>query len=448
MATLFKESGNFSVGDPRDLSPIPAELGSIALTLEAAVDPAGRLSAFRSALGTVASYLRQAFYAGYSVDKLVRLRAQMMDRILAVAWQQHAPLADGRIALAAVGGYGRGELHPGSDIDITILIAPRMNRALCRALETLVTFLWDIGLDLGHSVRTIRQCKIEAKSDLSIATNLMEARPLSGDQKLYQEMRDVTGPRSIWPTRKFFEAKCEEQLARHRRFNDTAENLEPHIKEGPGGLRDIHTIAWVAKRHFGVETLQELVQHQFITAEEHQVLEAGQSFLWRMRMALHLLAGKREDRLLFDYQRNVARDFGYGKDTDGQLGVERFMKMYYRTAMEINRLNELLLALFREAILERRKKEPVRSLNQRFQTRNQFIEVRDEQVFAKQPLALLEIFLLMQRDPHIQGVRASTIRLIRDHRHLIDQKFHKDIRARSLFMEILRQPACFGTVLQ
>ncbi|MGH8612287.1 MAG: nucleotidyltransferase domain-containing protein, partial [Gammaproteobacteria bacterium] len=286
MATLFKESGNFSVGGPGDRSPIPAELVSIALTLEAAVDPAGRLSAFRSALSTLASYLRQAFYSGYSVDKLVRLRAQMMDRILAVAWRQHAPLADGRIALAAVGGYGRGELHPGSDIDITILIAPRMNRILCRALETLVTFLWDIGLDLGHSVRTIRQCKIEAKSDLSIATNLMEARPLSGDQKLYQEMRDVTGPCSVWPTRKFFEAKCEEQLTRHRRFNDTAENLEPHIKEGPGGLRDIHTIAWVAKRHFGVETLQELVQHQFITAEEHQVLEAGQSFLWRVRMAL------------------------------------------------------------------------------------------------------------------------------------------------------------------
>ncbi|MGH8646498.1 MAG: [protein-PII] uridylyltransferase, partial [Gammaproteobacteria bacterium] len=448
MAPLFKELGNFSVGGPGDPSLIPAELGSIAQTLEAAVDPAGRLNAFRWALNSIDNYLRRAFYSGYSVDKLVRLRARMMDRILAEAWQQHAPIADGRLALVAAGGYGRGELHPGSDIDITILVLPRMNRGLCRALESLVTFLWDIGLDLGHSVRTIGQCKIEAKSDLSIATNLMEARFLRGDRKLYQEMRDVTGPRSIWPPRKFFEAKCEEQLARHRRFNDTAENLEPHIKEGPGGLRDMHTIAWVAKRHFGAETLQELVQHQFITTEEHRVLEAGQSFLWRVRMALHLLAGKREDRLLFDYQRNVAREFGYGKDTDGQLGVERFMKMYYRTAMEIDRLNELLLALFREAILEQHKKEPVRSLNQRFQTRNRFIEVRDERVFAKQPVALLEVFLLMQRDSNIQGVRASTIRLIRDHRYLIDQKFRKDIRARSLFMEILRQPACFGAGLQ
>ncbi len=448
MATFFKDSGNLSTDGPGEMATIPAELGSIAPTLEAALDPSARLSAFRSARNTIDSYLREAFYAGYSVDKLVRLRAQMVDRILAKAWQQHAPFALGGAALVAVGGYGREELHPGSDIDITILVPPRMNRGLCAAIESFVTFLWDMGLVPGHSVRTIRQCKIQAKSDLSVATNLMEARLLCGDRKLYREMREVTGPRYIWPTRKFFEAKCEEQLARHRRFNDTAENLEPHIKESPGGLRDIHTIAWVAKRRFGAETLQELVQHQFITAEEHQVLEAGQSFLWRVRMALHLLAGKREDRLLFDYQRNVAREFGYGKTSDGQLGVERFMKMYYRTAMEINRLNELLLALFREAILEQHKRDPVRSLNKRFRTRNRFIEVRDERVFAKQPLALLEVFLLMQRNPQIEGVRASTIRLIRDHRYLIDEKFRKDIRARSLFMEILRQPACFGIGLQ
>ncbi|MGH8603950.1 MAG: nucleotidyltransferase domain-containing protein, partial [Gammaproteobacteria bacterium] len=193
------------------MATIPAELGSIVPTLEAALDPSARLGAFRSALNTIDSYLRQAFYAGYSVDKLVRLRAQMMDRILVKAWQQHAPLADGGVALVAVGGYGRGELHPGSDIDITILVPPRMNRGLCGAIESFVTFLWDVGLVPGHSVRTIRQCKIQAKSDLSVATNLMEARLLCGDRKLYREMRDVTGPRYIWPTRKFFEAKSEEQ---------------------------------------------------------------------------------------------------------------------------------------------------------------------------------------------------------------------------------------------
>lgn len=427
---------------------IPAELQSVARTLEAPVNAGARLAAFRSALDAINTYLKDAFFSGRSVERLVGLRAQMVDHMLTTAWQQERALAKSGFTLVAVGGYGRGELHPGSDVDISILLDQRTTGLLRRALESFVTFLWDIGLVVGSSVRTITQCRKEAKADISVATSLMEARLLWGDPELFYAMRQVTSPECIWPTRRFFEAKLEEQSSRYRRFNGTVENLEPHVKEGPGGLRDIHTVAWVARRHFGTDNLYQLKRHGFLTAGEYEALQSGQFFLWRVRMLLHLLTGKREDRLLFDHQRSVAREFGYAKDTEGQLGVERFMKMYYRTAMEVNRLNELLLALFREAIERRGKPHRATPLNTRFQIRNGLIEACDRRVFAQSPMALLEVFLLIQRDPRIQGVRASTIRLIRAHRDLIDDKFRDDIRARSLFMEILRQPQGVGTTLQ
>ena len=288
-------------------------------------------------------------------------------------------------------------------------------------------------------MRSIKDCARESKKDITVATNLMEARLVIGDADLFERMRRATGADKLWPSRAFFEAKWAEQRARHHKFHDTAYNLEPNVKEGPGGLRDIQMVGWVAKRHFGADALHELVTHEFLTESEYESLTKGQEFLWQVRFALHLLAERREDRLLFDYQRILAEQFGYCDD-DANLAVEKFMKRYYRTIMDLSRLNEMLLELFQEAILHANAPRSVTPINRRFQSVNGFIEVTDERVFKRSKFALLEIFLIVQQRDELKGVRASTIRLIRDHRHLIDKKFRGDIRARSLFMEILKQP--------
>ncbi len=396
------------------------------------------LSLFRDTLRACHKALNRAFIEGDPVARLVRGRAGIMDHLLCRAWERNPELVESA-ALVAVGGYGRGELHPHSDIDLLILVPDDTAEGLRAPLERFLTFLWDIGLEVGHSVRSVTECVSEAEADITVATNLMESRLLAGPEPLYREMRAATGPSRIWPGRRFFEAKWQEQIARHHKFHDTSYNLEPNIKEGPGGLRDIQMVGWVAKRHFGADTLADLVEHGFLTALEHKTLMEGQNFLWRVRFGLHMLAGRREDRLLFDHQRTLARQFGY-RDEGPRLPVEQFMKRYYRTVMELNRLNEMLLQLFQEEILYAdQEDEPIR-INRRFHSRRGFIEVAHPQVFQHFPFALLEIFLLLAQHPEIKGVRAETIRLIRSHRHLIDDEFRADLRCRSLFMEFLRQP--------
>jgi [protein-PII] uridylyltransferase len=395
------------------------------------------LPLFKNALKQGDSVLRDRFQQGISSAELVPARAFLVDQLVVRAWQHI--VGESEAALVAVGGYGRGELHPGSDVDVMILLPDDREPAQAARLERFVSFLWDIGLEVGHSVRSIDDCVRQSEADITVATNLMESRLLAGSLELYTRMRSATGPHHVWPSRSFFEAKWQEQQARHLKYHDTAYNLEPNIKEGPGGLRDIHMVGWVAKRHFGADTLHDLVAHEFLTEAEYQELVEGQTFLWDVRFALHNLAGRREDRLLFDYQTTLAKQFGH-RDQDHNLAVEQFMQRYYRTVMELSRLNEMLLQHFQEAILYADNDEAPVLINKRFQARKGFIEVTHKNVFKRYPFALLEVFLLMQQHPELKGVRASTIRLIRQYRHLIDDKFRADIRARSLFMEIMRQP--------
>ena len=397
------------------------------------------LPLFRDTLRHANGILAERFLGGESITKLVVDRAALIDQILTRAWDLYMDTAAQSMALVAVGGYGRGELHLHSDIDLMLLVrdgAAELNRS---AIEAFLLFLWDIGLEVGQSVRSVADCEREAAADITVATNLMESRLLTGPVDLYQAMRANTGPDRIWPSRQFFEAKWQEQIARHRKFHDTAYNLEPNVKEGPGGLRDIQMIGWVAKRHFGADTLADLVTHGFLTEEEFRSLSTGQNFLWKVRYGLHVQARRREDRLLFDHQRKLAALFGY-VDEGPRSAVELFMKDYYRAVMELNRLNEMLLQLFQEEILYAADPGDPLPINKRFQARKGFIEVCHEQVFKRYPFALLELFLLMAQHPELKGVRAGTIRLIRTHTYLIDESFRDDLRCRSLFMEILRQP--------
>ncbi|MBV8342712.1 MAG: nucleotidyltransferase domain-containing protein, partial [Gammaproteobacteria bacterium] len=350
--------------------PSPAELpwpllAALPAQLAADCTPA----AWRRVLREAHEELKRRFLAAEPVEPLVQARAALIDAVLREAWRTQCDR--GELALVAVGGYGRAELHPASDIDILLLVPEAPEAAAAGAIERLVTFLWDIGLEVGHSVRTVSECREQCIGDVSVMTTLIEARLLAGNAALFAAMRAALAPDRIWPVRQFFEAKVREQSERHLKANDTAYNLEPNVKTGPGGLRDIQTIAWVAKRHFGSESLDGLATEGFLTAAELRRLKQAQGFLWKVRFGLHILTGRHEDRLLFDHQLRLALQFGY-EDASYTLAVEQFMQRYYRTVMDVSLLNELLLELFREAILS--ESGPPRPLNSRFQVRNGSLE--------------------------------------------------------------------------
>ena len=392
---------------------------------------------FRQVLETGAEQIKQRFVEDDVIEDLIHDRAFLVDIVLRAAWKRHARKHADDLALIAVGGYGRGELHPCSDIDIMVLLPKSDSSDWQPDIEKFLTFLWDIGLEVGHSVRSIDDCQRESLADISVATTLFEARLLAGPEALFAGMRRALGPDRLWSSQAFFEAKVREQIERHHRYFDTAYNLEPNVKASPGGLRDIQTIGWVAKRHFGTDTLDELVAHGFLTREELRKLKAGQSFLWKVRFGLHMLTDRREDRLLFDHQIKLAKLFGY-EDASFTLAVEQLMQKYYRTVMDVSLLNEMLLQLFREAILTQNA-APV-PINPRFQIRNDYLEVAHPDVFARNPSALLELFVVLQQHPQVLGVRAETIRLIGTHVNLIDEEFRQNPRHHRLFIEILRAP--------
>ncbi len=390
----------------------------------------------REQLAKAGDDLKTRFEAGDSIVELVHARSSQVDEIMLQLWSEH--VAQDSAVLMAVGGYGRGELHPGSDVDVMILLPDSMPADAEESLSAFITALWDVGLEIGHSVRTVQQCVEEAGADLTVATTLMEARLLIGPAGLFQRMLAVIEPDQMWPSSVFFEEKLKEQISRHHRYHDTAYNLEPNVKGSPGGLRDIQMIGWVAKRHFGATTLAELVEHKFLTPGQLERLEDGEQFLWRIRFALHILTGRREDRLLFDHQTRLAEMLGY-EDATYILAVEQMMQRYYRTVMELSRLNEMLLQQFEEAILMD-PDAPAEALNERFQVKNGFLQTVNEQVFKKDPSAMLELFLLLQQNPNLRGVSAYTVGSIKRHLHLIDDQFRQAPRNHRLFLNILRAP--------
>ncbi len=414
-----------------------AQLDPAVMLLTAALrsDP---VSGSRSALEAASENIKERFIAGEAVGQLVRLRAAVVDQLIVHIWEQHQDDSTANVALVAVGGYGRGELHPYSDIDIMLLLPKKYSQQCEQQITSFITALWDVGLEIGQSVRTIKQCVEQARADLTVATTLMEARLLDGPAELFTAMQAGIAPRKIWPAKKFFAAKLKEQIARHHRYDDTAYKLEPNVKGSPGGLRDLQMIGWVAKRHFDVETLDELVEHKFLTPGQLTRLNDAQEFLWRVRFGLHVLTGRREDRLLFDYQIKLANLLGY-EDATYTLAVEQLMQRYYRTVMELSRLNEMLLQLFEEAILMDPKAKP-EPLNERFQVKNGFLQTVDEQVFRNAPSALLELFLLLQQHPEIRGVSAYTVGLIKRNLHRIDEEFRQNPRNQRLFLAILKAP--------
>ncbi|MFK8052757.1 MAG: [protein-PII] uridylyltransferase [Woeseiaceae bacterium] len=389
---------------------------------------------FRTRLADAKMQLERRFRDGEAVEVLVAAHAGLVDALLVELWQ-NLNIKESQFSLVAVGGYGRGELHPGSDIDILLLHDGE--DADPELLGPFVTSLWDVGLEVGHSVRTVAQCQESASDDVTVATTLMEARRLHGSNALFEQMQQAISKTSIWPAREFFLAKQQEQRARHHRYDDTGYNLEPNIKGSPGGLRDIQMISWVAARHFGTQDLSSLINVGFLTEGQYDRLIEGQHYLWTVRYGLHVLTGRREDRLLFDHQKSLAELLGY-EDARYTLGVEQMMQRYYRTVMQLSRLNEMLLQLFEEDILLAHDEQPAK-LNDLFISRNGYLQIENEEDgFQRNPSALLEVFRCLQDNPQLKGVSARTIALIRENRGLIDEQFRQHPRHHRTFLSLLK----------
>jgi len=395
------------------------------------------ISIFRDALAAAQNHFNNRFHEGEEVHTLVNESARFADLILHHAWNRFE--WDSDISLIAVGGYGRGELHPHSDIDLLILMRRDRPQKYRQNIEQFLTFLWDIQLKIGHSVRSLSQCVDEAKGDITIATNLMETRLICGNSNLRDAMLKKTGPNKIWSSANFYRGKIDEQSARHRKHDDTEYNLEPNIKEAPGGLRDIQLINWTAKRHFQLHRRSQLVHAGFLSDEEYLTLRRDEEFLWKVRYGLHLIAERPEERLLFDYQRKLATLFGY-TDSPGRLAVEKFMQRYYQVVISIRELTDVLLQYLDEVIYRKDKTKVETVINERFLVRDNFLDTVHESVFVDHPSALLELFVLLGENAHIEGIRASAIRQIRLHRNLIDDDFRANTVNRELFMRLLRAP--------
>ena len=405
------------------------------------------IAVLKQALRKSQEKMHEAFRQGEDIRRLIYGRAWVIDQILTLAWHRFDWPNLEHVALIAVGGYGRGELHPHSDIDILIVTDGVDAERYQESISSFLMLLWDINLEIGSSVRTVEECFTEARSDITIATNLIESRTLVGNVALQEEIYEKVTSEGAWTDKEFFKAKYEEQMERHEKTNNTEYNLEPNLKNSPGGLRDLQTIGWVAKRHFGATYIRDLVAHGFLTESELETLNKGELYLWTVRYALHMVCKRREDRLLFDHQRTLASFFDY-KDDDSALAVEQFMHKYYRVAKAMSEFNDMLLQYFDEVILRADDQQHVEPLNSRFLIRNDYLDVTHEKVFEHHPFALMELFVLMAHHREIKGVRASTIRLVRDYRHLIDDEFREDIRNTSLFMELLRSPEGVSTELK
>jgi len=371
---------------------------------------------------------------------LIQARAEFVDHILIKLWSQHQ-LDEYQISLIAVGGYGRGELHPHSDVDILLLTQKSITKDLEEKISAFITQLWDVKLDIGSSVRSIKECLKQAVADVTVATNLMEMRQVAGNEALTQQLLPLLNEDVFWTSKKFFIAKREEQLQRHQQYHGASYTLEPNLKANPGGLRDIQTIAWVAKRHFSANSLNELVEHDYLTENEYFELLECQDFLWRMRFALHFVADRSENRLLFDYQPEVACLMGFGNE--GKATVERMMKRFFRTIGRVAELNNMLLQHFEQAIIKRKGEEKIIPIDRDFYICDGLLKIHNKLLFMR-PVKMMEMFLIIAQNDDVKGIHSQTIRLMRNARRRLISALLDYAECRRIFMEIIKHPKGLG----
>ncbi len=392
-----------------------------------------RLARYRTHLQDEQAAIGKRFLENRNAQAMLQARCRLIDETLRDLWRE-AELPDS-LALVAVGGYGRGLLWPHSDIDLLVLLPQPANPELAEKIERMIGLFWDIGLQIGHSVRTPEECLNEAAHDLTVQTTLVEARRLAGDAALFARL-DEAFKRQL-DRQAFFHAKRMEQTERYLRYQESPYSLEPNCKESPGGLRDLQTILWIAQAAGFGASWQDLQARGLITGEEALGLERRETFLQSLRIQLHMHVKRREDRLLFDYQTAIAEKMGFTA-TDSLLASEQLMQEYYRTAKVVTQLNTILLQTIGAAIFPLPAHPPV-PINERFQAVNQLLDVVHEELFNQSPSAILEAFLLMQQRSDLRGMTARTIRALWRARTGVDENFRRNPENKARFLSLFQQ---------
>ncbi|WP_297359304.1 [protein-PII] uridylyltransferase [Thauera sp.] len=376
--------------------------------------------------------LRAHYEARPQTAALLKGRAALVDDEVARLWAACGMPATA--AVVAVGGYGRGELFPASDVDLLVLLPTQADEGLRAQLASLVGALWDLGLEVGHAVRTVDECMIAAADDITVQTNLLEARLLAGNPGLFAELS--TRYHDTLDARTFFKAKLLEQEQRYARFNDTPYALEPNCKESPGGLRDLQMLGWIARAAGLGRNWRDLARHRLITGGEASELRNVERFLQHIRIRLHYLTGRAEDRLLFDHQEKLARILGIDA-TSTRRASEVLMQRFYVTAKMVMQLNTVLLQNYGSVIFPDRGAAIV--VNARFQVVRELLDIRDEDIFEHHPPALLECFLLLQQRSELKGMTARTLRALWINRNRVNAAFRANPANRALFLQVLQQ---------
>jgi [protein-PII] uridylyltransferase len=379
--------------------------------------------------------LLERFKTAANVDAPMRALAHITDDALRSAWS--ACELSSSFALVAVGGYGRGELAPHSDIDILVLLPDEPVPGSEACIEKFIGLAWDLGLELGSSVRSVSQCLEEAANDVTVRTSLLEARRICGNTALFESFavryHDALDPRA------FFQAKVLEMRQRHAKFQDTPYSLEPNVKESPGGLRDLQLILWVTRAAGFGSSWRELEARGLITSREARELRRNEGFLKTLRARLHIVAGRRQDILVFDLQTPLAESFGY-KATTTRRASEQLMRRYYWAAKAVTQLATILIQNI-EAQLFPNTSGITRVISERFVEKQGMLEIATDDVFERHPSAILEAFLLYEETPGVKGLSARTLRALYNARDKMDPRWRRDPENRRLFMAILKQPA-------
>ncbi len=380
--------------------------------------------------------LRAGFEEKAFAPNLLHKHCVLVDQLLRDVWQAHAMPAG--LALVAVGGYGRGQLFPYSDIDLLILLDQSADDALQEKLQCLVGAWWDIGLETGHSVRTVEECVEIARQDITVQTNLLEPRLLAGNRELYKQFVDQT-LNALDPL-SFMQAKRLEQQQRHTRYEET--NLEPNVKERAGGLRDLHHILWIARAAGYGKSWRDLVRRGVITDAESRDIQRHERFLHTLRIRLHYLACRREDRLVFDLQSVLAKQFGLSNRTN-RLASEQLMQRYYQSAKAVTQIDDIVRQNLRSRLTGARniKLQPLdEPSGEHFGLRNEVLAIRRDDTYEKHPEAILDTFLLLQKHPEIKGIGANTLRALWRARKMMGPAYRRNPVHREQFLSILRSP--------
>ncbi len=367
-----------------------------------------------------------------SAAAFLHTHSDLIDALLTSLWP--AEFQQQPIALIAVGGYGRREQFPCSDVDLLILCA---DQAFEERIQTFLYQLWDTGLTIGHAVRTLAECETIGHDDVTVYTNLLDARLISGDADLFAKLTARVRSDAITTDWAFFQAKQAEQAARYQAVGDLGARIEPNIKESPGGLRDLHTLRWLCNRMAEAGTLDAMHAAGLLRDQEWQALTHADDFISRVRIGLHSVAGRAEERLLLPHQKTLASEFGFNGEHNGNLAVECFMQQYFRATIEVERLNQVVMQSLAEQ-LNPAPLAPAAPINPRFALRGPWLETSDSQVFMRSPSAILELFYLLAQHPEAQGMSASTARQLRANLSVMDEGFRHNAHAQQLFMAILQ----------